>query len=234
MTNPYGMDPDVMRRKALALQMGGGPRMGSEGLPGEQHQRRDTSPFVESPERPEIGPATPGAPVVTSEPSSKYAVRGFVQSKLDDPNYLKSPKYALGRVMQSTDPATIMTPEGQASFLERLKSAPGGFYKDARIEGDKIHYTGQRGQPVTIDYVNSYKAGKPSWQYLTSDKPGRGGPPSTAGRQPLPLEAGTMPASDSVGSLTEPSMYERLLQQIQALNGPEATDRDALMALLRQ
>lgn len=95
------------------------------------------------------------------------------QGKLANADY-HTPKYDLIRLMQKYDPnSMLVNGPARQQFLNELRSNP--FYKDARFEGDKIFYTGQQGQPVQLDVLNSFKAGKPEWQYLTSDHSGDGG-----------------------------------------------------------
>jgi hypothetical protein len=102
-------------------------------------------------------------------PKTYKQTLGFEKDKLNNLDY-HTPKYDLGRLTNDIGLQALMTPAGQAQLQTALRANQ--FYKDARVEGDKIHYTGQHGQPVTIDYIKASHGKNPELSYLTSDKPG--------------------------------------------------------------
>jgi len=197
----------------------------------------------------------PGGQTMPTQAKAYGVTSGYDTGKLNDPNY-HSPKYDLGRITNDIGLQSLMTPEGQQQLQQRLAANP--YYKDVRVKGDKIMYTGQRGQPVTIDYIQGMNSGHPNLNYLTSDKGSvSGAMPSmptlpTQDQTTMPIRT-AMPTQDSAFFKnlmdrlnSNPEDFQKMMQDprvaqlLQSSQDPNrmramdasATNRDAMLRLL--
>ncbi len=182
----------------------------------------------------------PGGQTMPSQAKAYGLTEGYDQGKMNDANY-HSPKYDLGRLTADIGVQRLMTPEGQAELQQKLLANP--YFKGARVVGDKIMYTGQHGQPVTIDYMMSSHGSDPHLGYLTSDHGGAARPP--AGKTgPFIDPTGNTGINGGNVAQPNPGMNSDFFRQLmERLNGPGAqhtmdeldpAQRAAILKLLQE
>lgn len=142
------------------------------------------------------------------------AMSGWDAGKWGDANN-QHPKYVVGRIL-SNHPATV---QGlQEAVPDIQKAYPGTTFNGK----DKLTIPGVG----TVDVLQGAGKGGEAWRWGADEGAAAG---AAAGAAPL-LDASGQPASSSLSSLTQPSTYQKLMQYLQQLNGPAATDQDALLS----
>ena len=160
------------------------------------------------------------APAYTTG-SAKGVMTGWDDKKWNDPNN-QHPKYVVGRILSQYSPSSDA--DFNAAVTEIQKAYPGTTTNGK----DKVTIPGVG----TIDMRQNAGLGGTAWQWLTGDTGGAA--PAGAPQAAPMLNADGGAVSGSAQALTEPSVYRKLLEQIQNLSGPQATDQNALLSLMQR
>lgn len=152
------------------------------------------------------------------------APAGFDQTKWNNADH-QTPKYVLGRITNSYAQNGRIDKAGmEKAFADIQKAYPGSTWSGK----DKVTVPGVG----TIDLVKDMSDdGMGEVQYGVADGGGKDNRSSVASAAGL-LDPTGMSSGDAVQSLTTDSVWKRLMAQINAINGPAATDKNALMSLL--
>lgn len=160
-------------------------------------------------------------PSYVPEKFASHPPPGWDREKWANPDH-QTPKYAVGRILSNFAPKTE---NGAAAAAEVAKAYPGTTYNGK----DKITIPGVG----TIDFIQAASVGGKGWRWGTEAHDAavnaRQGAVQNAANS---LDASGMSSGDSVQALTEDSTWKRLMARMNQINGPEATDRNALMSLL--
>lgn len=227
--NPFqqGVDPQEIERRAMLSQL--------------RNRPVDAARDMQQP-NPVGGPSTsipamPGASAVADAPyapkGKALGLEGFDFAKMARGHV--SPKYVFAKHAQG------LGVDDRDELLRRLQSDESGYFKNARFggsRGDKLMVDGELDPKFegynTFDVIRAMGEGGKGWQWGAEGGPGVKAKP----RQPsvqdaaASLDATGMSQGSAVPALTEDSTWRKLLARMNQINGPEATDRNALMSLL--
>lgn len=235
-----GPDPEEIERRALLSQMrsatpaapvapavAGAADAARGALPASVAGAADPAAIAAAPARDTSkwntdGYATPG---YTAEKFGD-APAGFDQTKWANADH-QTPKYVLGRITNSYAQNGKIDMAGmEKAFADIQKAYPGATWNGK----DKVTIPGVG----TSDLVKGMSDdGMGEVQYGAVDD-GGGDNRSSVHNAAGSLDATGMSSGDAVQSLTTDSVWKRLMAQINEINGPAATDKNALMSLLTQ
>ncbi len=157
------------------------------------------------------------------------APAGFDQTKWGNADK-QSPKYVVGRILQEAagGAGNLADPEKRAAGVQKvLEAYPGSTYNGK----DKITFP----DGGTVDVFG--KAGAGLYEIAWMPETGPGGAPLPQDNGGPSGMIGVGPSStERINSLvpTDTSTYQALMQKLQGIIGPQATDRNALMELMNR
>lgn len=244
-----GPDPEEINRRALLSQMRSGPAappaapaLGAAVAGAADAARSALPASVTGGEAPESVVAAPArdtskwntdgyaTPGYTAQ-NYGNAPAGFDRTKWADADH-QTPKYVLGRITNSYAQNGRIDKAGmEKAFGDIQKAYPGSTWSGK----DKVTVPGVG----TVDLVKGMSDdGMGEVQYGSVLGPD-GQPSKKSNRSSVMNAAGSLDATgmssgDAVQSLTTDSVWKRLMAQINEINGPAATDKNALMSLLTQ
>lgn len=199
---------------------------------GEDKPNMQPAPIVDATPKPDA-PMSPEGPAA---PAYNFGrAMGLDEGKFNDPNKHDF-KYDTMRTMSQFDPRQGFTPE----VIDALNKLDYGTFSGS---GDKLSLSGAKNAKDAADFANQdwiyahdANSDATKWNFGGGGADGGGGgdvPNGTVPGTGGDITAPQMMPSLNAGVPTDNGFFEKLLEQARGIAGPAATDRKALLSLMK-